>query len=76
MKRSKKKWLLFTKVVLIVKVTNRIEGDDLGYIQYCNGWRQFVWYPENGIQMAAGCLCELAEYMEKLNQTKGCYKKS
>lgn len=80
-KRSKKKWLSFHPYrtepggqLQKVYVKNRKTGDELGEIEYCNGWRQYVWHPECNIQFGAGCLREMADYLDSLNWTKGCYK--
>ena len=79
---SGKKWLRFEKVTKTktsqdlahVNILSRETDDDLGTIAYDKGWRQYVWYPQDQIQMSAGCLIELANYMAELNKTKGCYK--
>lgn len=86
-KRSKKKWLKFDSVTNLrnalagkneitrVYVRNIKTGCNLGTIVYFICWRQYVWFPSYNIQMSAGCLRELSEYLDKLNSTKGCYKK-
>lgn len=79
-KRSKKKWLEFDPILdskgklKQVLVSNKESGCDLGHIEYYNGWRQYIMVHKDFTQFSAGCHRELADYIDKLNWTKGCYK--
>ena len=52
-------------------------GEELGLVEYKNGWRQFVFSVSNsfaGIDFNFGCLEDIADFLKQLNKTKGCYK--
>lgn len=52
-----------------VDVTNK-DDESLGYIQYYDQWKCYVWIQYNDTIMSKSCLDELTEYMRKLECNK------
>lgn len=53
---------------------NRKSEDELGWIEYRTGWRQFVINTSPDIIFSAGCLDDISHFLGQLNKTKGCFK--
>ena len=77
--KTKYKWIEFVQFPDGLKSWNCFNGDDdiLGEVDYCNGWRQYVFAPSEGYTSTYfnfKCLEDIADFLKQLNKTKGCYK--
>lgn len=67
----KKRWLNFFEITVPlfktrkVLVANKETEDNLGYIKWSSGWRQYV-FDDGEITLAEGCLYELFEKVRSL----------
>lgn len=46
------------------------DGSNLGMVAWYGGWRQYVFYPQDGVMWSHDCLTELAAYMKKLMEAR------
>lgn len=52
----------------IWRIRNRGGGDELGLVTYYPRWRQWVFDPEYSTTYSAGCLREIADFLDRIKQ--------
>lgn len=50
----------------IFVVTNNRSGARLGTVKWLGRWRQYTFFPETDCVFSAGCLRDIADYIERL----------
>lgn len=76
--KTKYKWIEFTYMQDMGWYCYNLSGEDeLGYVEYDKGWRQFVFVRRDDVEIKFNwrCLEDIADFLKQLNKTKGCYKK-
>lgn len=49
-------------------VFNRNSKFVLGYISFLNRWKQYVFLPSDTSQFSSGCLNDIVEFLDKINE--------
>jgi len=68
------RYLIFVKIESGRKTTkwscrNKRSGKELGRIEWYSGWRQYCYFPTVQAVYSAGCLKDIAAFMDQLKET-------
>ncbi len=55
----------------IYSCRNKRHGEELGTVQWFAGWRQYCYFPTCPADYSAGCLRDIAEFLDALRETRG-----
>ena len=55
----------------LYEVTSKKSGEKLGLIRWQGSWKKYVFAPDKNTYWDEGCLKDVVQFLERLNEKKG-----